>query len=261
MDPGLVALEVEDVAQVGAAPGVDRLVVVAHDAQVVMRGGERPDDPVLGRVRVLVLVDVEVAPARLVAGEDLGLGLEQAHGLDEEVVEVEGAGGPQALSVAGGDPGDLALEVGGCALRQVLHGLQVVLGPADRLQHGPRPQHAALDREVEVAEDLLHQALLVVRVVDDEARREADRRPVPTQDPGAQGVERAHLDLAAVVRPDEGDDPLAHLAGGLVRERHGEDPPRRDVLHAHQVGDAVGDDARLARPGPGKDEERVLPRS
>ncbi len=138
--PGLVALEVEDVAQVGAAPGVDRLVVVAHDAQVVVGRGERPDDPVLGGVRVLVLVDVEVAPAGLVAGEDLGLRLEEADGLDEEVVEVERAGGAQALRVAGRDPGDLALEVGGRALGQVLHRLEVVLGPADRLQDGPRPQ-------------------------------------------------------------------------------------------------------------------------
>ncbi len=66
---GVVALEVEDVADVGAPPAVDRLVVVADDGQVAVLRGERPDPEVLRPVRVLVLVDVEVAPAILVAGE------------------------------------------------------------------------------------------------------------------------------------------------------------------------------------------------
>ena len=37
----VVALEVEDVAQVRAAPGVDALVVVTHHGQVVVALGER----------------------------------------------------------------------------------------------------------------------------------------------------------------------------------------------------------------------------
>ena len=63
---GIVALEVEDVAQVRAAPGVDALVVVTDDGQVAMPPGELPDPQVLRPVGVLVLVDVEVAPALLV---------------------------------------------------------------------------------------------------------------------------------------------------------------------------------------------------
>ena len=58
-----VALEIEDVPEVGAAPGVDRLVVVADDAEVVVGRRQRPDPQVLGAVRVLVFVDVEIAPA------------------------------------------------------------------------------------------------------------------------------------------------------------------------------------------------------
>ena len=74
----VVALEVEDVPDVGAAPAVDRLVVVADDGEVAVLRGERPDPEVLRPVRVLVLVDVEVAPAILVAGEDVGRLVEQA---------------------------------------------------------------------------------------------------------------------------------------------------------------------------------------
>ena len=80
-----------------------------------------------------------------------------------------------------------------------------------------------------LAQDLLHQRLLVVRVVDDEAAADADGLAVLAQDPGAQGVERAGLDVAAALA-DEADDPLAELGGRLVRERDREDPPRRDAL-------------------------------
>ena len=63
----VVALEVEDVAYVGAAPAVDRLVVVTDDAQILVRGGEALDPQILRPVGVLVLVHVEIAPAVLVA--------------------------------------------------------------------------------------------------------------------------------------------------------------------------------------------------
>ena len=58
---GKVVLEVEDVAQVGAAPLVDRLVRIADDAQVAVDFGEPPDQQVLRPVRVLVLVDHDEA--------------------------------------------------------------------------------------------------------------------------------------------------------------------------------------------------------
>ena len=72
-------------------------------------------------------------------------------------------------------------------------------------------------------------------------------------------VERAGLDVAAALA-DEADDPLAQLGGGAVRERDREDPPRRDALDADEVGDPMGQDARLARAGAGEDQERALGR-
>ena len=61
---------------------------------------ERLDPQVLRPVRVLVLVDVEVAPAGLVGVEHLGRPLEQLDRLEQQVVEVERADRPQPLLVA-----------------------------------------------------------------------------------------------------------------------------------------------------------------
>ena len=62
----------------------------------------------------------------------------------------------------------------------------------------------------------------------------------------------------AISAPQSFVEARAHLAGGLVGERHGEDAPRRDALARDEVGDAIRDDARLAAAGAGEDEERAL---
>ena len=61
-----LALEVGHVADVGAAEGVDRLVVVADREDRVVRPGEQLQPAVLQPVGVLELVDQDVAEAPLV---------------------------------------------------------------------------------------------------------------------------------------------------------------------------------------------------
>ena len=70
---GVVALELEDVADVGAAPGVDALVVVADHGEVAVLAGEQVGQAVLGVVGVLVLVhqhEAEGAAGSARAGRD-----------------------------------------------------------------------------------------------------------------------------------------------------------------------------------------------
>ncbi len=252
----LVPLEVEDVAQVRPAPAVDRLVVVADHAQVVVLRRERPDPQVLRLVRVLVLVDVEVAPLLPVAGQDVRRLLEEAHRLEQDVVEVERTDRPQARLVGPGEPGHDPLVVVEGDLLQAVGVEHLVLRPADRPEDGRRAELAGRG-QVLLAEELLHQGLLVVRVVDDEARVEPDRGTVPAEDPGADRVERPGLDVVPRL-PDERDDPLAELDRGPVREGHREDLPGPDALHADEVGDPVGEHPGLAAPGAGQDEQRPL---
>ena len=57
---GKIALELEDVADLGAAPAVDRLVVVTDAADVAPLLGEQAKPQVLGDIGVLVLVDEEI---------------------------------------------------------------------------------------------------------------------------------------------------------------------------------------------------------
>ena len=60
---GKIVLEAQDVVDLGAAPAVDRLVVVADAAEVLARLREQPQPEILRDVGVLVLVDQHVAEA------------------------------------------------------------------------------------------------------------------------------------------------------------------------------------------------------
>ncbi len=93
---GKVLLEVEDVGDVGATPAVNGLVVVAHDHEVLVLGGQQVGDLVLDVVGVLILVDADVAEALLVLLEHLGAVAQQLERAHEQVVEVHGVGGTQA---------------------------------------------------------------------------------------------------------------------------------------------------------------------
>ena len=75
----------------GAGERVDRLVLVADDAQVARLAEPQLEQPLLERVRVLVLVDAEPALARADRRGRLRVGLEQVDGLDQQVVEVDPA--------------------------------------------------------------------------------------------------------------------------------------------------------------------------
>ena len=61
MDAVVPVGERDDVRDLAAAPLVDRLIVVADDAEVRAELRQPPDEPLLQRVDVLVLVDDDVA--------------------------------------------------------------------------------------------------------------------------------------------------------------------------------------------------------
>ena len=107
---GEVVLEVEDVADVGAAEAVDRLVVVADHRDVAVLLGEQLQPAVLGAVGVLVLVDQHVAERAAVALAHLVEQLEQVHAAEQQVVEVHRVGGVQARLVEVVDVGGGLLE-------------------------------------------------------------------------------------------------------------------------------------------------------
>ena len=91
-----VLLKVQNVGDVGAAPAINGLVIVAYDHEVLVLSGQQVGDFVLDVVGVLILVDANVAEALLVLIEHLGTGAQQLERAHEQVVKVHRIGGAQA---------------------------------------------------------------------------------------------------------------------------------------------------------------------
>ena len=225
-------LELEDVADVGAAELVDRLVGVAHDADVAVLLAQQHDQLVLGPVGVLVLVDQHVLEAA--AGSRRarrGCCWNSSHGLDQQVVEVHGAGPLQAGLVLAVDVGDLALRRRGDQAGVLVGADEVVLGRADGGVH--RPGREALRVDVEVPQDVAGEADGVGLVVDGEARRVVEavrtrgggcarrpsgtwtptssRPPGPTRAPTRVFISAAALLVKVMARSPKGETPRSSM--------------------------------------------------
>ncbi len=253
--PAEVLLEVEDVADVRAAEGVDRLVRIADGEDVAVLGGEQLQEPVLRVVRVLVLVDEDVAEGGLPALEGLGEALEHVDGEHQHVVEVDGVRGEQPALVELVHLGDGLVPERGDARRVLLGRDEQVLGVGD-LRVDPA-RREALRILAELLEARLHDAHLVGLVVDRERRAVPEPLGLAAQDPPAGRVEGEDPDRAGGAAEDA-LEPLAHLGRGLVRERDREDLVRLHAVRADQVSHTVREDASLPRPRPGDDEERPV---
>ena len=239
-----VGLERGEVLGPGAAPRVDRLVVVADGRERAEAIDELAHERVLRGVGVLVLVDEQVADLAAPARADLGVGLEQLHGQADEVVEVDRVARAQQLVVARVEQRDRALPIVGGGVERGLRGHEVVL---------PRRDHALrvarLDDRLRFVGDLPERRHRVGLVEDREPAAQAHGIPVAVQHRHAEPVERRDRQAARGALAQELLDPLAHLGGGLVRERDRDDRVGRVPLVLDQVRDLLRYDSGLARTG------------
>ena len=87
------------------APAVDRLVVVADDGERAAFADQKPDEPVLRRIDVLVFVDEQVAAALPPLRRHGGVRSEESDRQCDQIVEVHGLIGAQRVVIAAIDLG------------------------------------------------------------------------------------------------------------------------------------------------------------
>ena len=211
--------------------------------------------PVLGVVCVLVLVDEDVAEGVLPVGERLREALERLDREHQHVVEVDRVRAVQTALVALVDLGDRLVVERGDAAHVLVGPDQLVLGVRD-LAVDPAGREA-LGVDAEILEAGPDDAHLVGLVVDREARRVAEPLRLAPQHPPAGRVEGEDPGRARL--PAEHPlEALAHLARGLVGERDREDLVGLRAVRADEMGHPMGEHAGLARAGAGDDEQRAV---
>ena len=133
--------------------------------------------------------------------------------------------------------------------------MQPVLGVGDLAVD--RRRRVALGVDADRVHAALDQPPRVGLVVDRELPRVPEPLGLGAQDARAGGVE-GHQPHPARAVAEQPLDALAHLLGRLVGEGDRQDLARLRLVGVDQVGDAVGEHARLAGARPREDQQRPL---
>ena len=270
---GKVAFKVEDIGEVGAAPGVDGLPVVTDDADVAVAVHEAFDEVILDGVGVLVLVNEDVLELVLPLGADVGVLAEKFGGAEQKIIKVQGGGGVFLGFVASINGGGVFL-VGIDSLGGGSGGRGAGVFPVRDETVGVFGGEGLVAGEFEIAENPANESELVLGIIDGKIAIQAGRDVFNAEQANADTMEGAHIGhkaagwilgrgmlgedasgsvngaLAFQETPEAG----AHFAGGFVGEGNGKDAAGAGAV-GDEVGDAMSEDLGFARASPGQDQE------
>ncbi len=237
------------------------LRVVADDHHVVMRAGEATHDVGLQDVRVLVLVDHDVAVLVTEALGELDVG-ERVAQLHEEIVVVDELAARLELDVAPmqrDDRIELLVEMRVLVGDEIDDRRLLVDRHAEELGERLLTRKALLLAvETGLGAQQIDDVLAVAAVEDREPGVEADRAAVPPQCQVRERVERAACDLRTAAA-DEPGRAAQHLFRGLAGERQEQDRARRHA-RLDEARDPIDERPRLAAARAGDDEHRAVER-
>ena len=228
-------LEVEDVANVGATPAVNRLIVVPDYDDIPVHTSQQLDELELSPVGVLIFVDEDELEPITIFRERLLVLAKDFHGQDQQIVEADRIGGLERGL-------ELLVHLCGSA-RDGIHRQRLVLGGSNERVLGVGNQTGDhLGTPLLLRDSLsLHKALddteRVVLVIDREARGSSDVVSCCPQDSRADGVKRSAPHSLRLLAK-QSCDALPHLTGRLVGESDRQDARGIDSVMLDQPRDA-----------------------
>ena len=238
-DPGVLVLlfKVQDVFDVGAPETVDRLVIVAHHAEVSVSPGQQAGEKILQVVGVLILVHQHIPELFLVVVQHLRFLLQQRDGVVDDVIKVQRVGRAEFLLIGGvdlGDPGIFPIVCGFRLLAEYLRPLVAVLGGADGGEDAADGEGLLV--QVLLFQNVLDDPLGVVGIVNGEVLFKADAVNVPPQDADAGGVERGGPHIVGG-GAKTGRQPLLQFSRRFIGEGDGDDLPWPGGIHGAEPVD------------------------
>ena len=85
----VVARQSAQIGDIGAAPAIDCLIVIADGGERGARAGQEPEQLVLADIGILVFIDQQIAQAVLPFIADGRLAFEERHGNRDQIVKVD----------------------------------------------------------------------------------------------------------------------------------------------------------------------------
>ena len=234
----IIRFKIKDILDIRPAPSVDRLVRISDDGDLAPRRGQAFHKPVLGVIRILILVDQDMLETVLPGLEDFGMFVEQDHGFHDEIAKITRLQAFHPVLIELINFSHMVLKKLD-RLRGVLgRGNKKILGTLDLLAHSLRVH--IFFTQLEFRDTFLDDLKLIILVIDDKIPVELHGGTVLAKNTKTCGMERAHPHPL-------GDKPLntiPHFRCGFVRERNAEDVEGRNSM-LDQVRDPVRKDTRL----------------
>ncbi len=178
---------------------------------------------------------------------------EKLLGAEQQIVEVECAGGLQRVLIAAISGRGEMLLVGLGRGGRLLGANRGRFPASDEVEQVARPEKAL--GHFDFAQGGSGHALLIAAIVDGEVLRITQPPNVAAEDADAERMERRDFRPLRESLSQQHGRPLLHLVGGLVGKGDGQNPLRPDAV-ADQLGNAVSDDAGLSRARPGQHQQR-----
>ena len=258
-----ILLEAQDIIHFGAAPAINRLVVITHTANIgaarLAVGCHEAQPEILRDVGILVLVDQDVPEAALVLRQHVGMVLKHAQHFEQKIAEIGCVQLLQALLI-GAVQLD-ALAVGKVESLTTGHflGRQTAVFPA--VDGGCQlPGRPALGVDATRLDQLLQQPDLIVGVQNREIGLQTGQFRVPAQDFDAYRMKCAEPGHTLDGARYQMRHPLAHFARGLVGEGDGQNLIALGLAGRQNVRDAGGQDPGFSGAGAGQHEHRAVER-
>ena len=237
-----------DVLDLGAAPAVDRLVVVTYHHQARRLAGDQAQPGVLHGVGVLKLVHQHVTEACLILLAQGVVVAPELQRAQQQLGKVDHAGAGAGLLVALVDPqhGGQKQVAGRLDILRAQTLVLLAVDPPLGLTWRP-----LILIQAELTDHPLDQTHLVVAVENLELLGQTGLAPMGAQQAVGQTVEGP--DPHALRRNAEQLlDPVTHLMGSLVGKGDRENAPGRGLLYLHQPGNTVNQHPGLAGAGTGQ---------
>ena len=258
-----ILLEAQDIADLGPAPAIDRLVVIADAADIAMGLRQQPQPQILGDVGILIFVDEDIAEAVLPAGQNIGMGLKQRHAMQQQIAEIDRVQCQQTVLIGAVKLHALAIVGRALVAADLVRCQRPVLPAVDH--PGQLPGGPPLFVDVFRRDQLLKQPQLVVGVQNGETGLQMQVARADQFGMAAQDLDRNAVKCAEPRHPldrvaQQPANAVAHLARGLVGEGHGKNLPRKGPARRDQMRDSRRQRPRLAGAGPGQHQHRPIQR-
>ena len=251
-----VVLQPGQILRARAAPGVDRLIVVADHGEVTLGQSQHAHQLVLGAVGVLILVHQQILNAMAPLLENPGLGAEHVRRHQDQIIEIHRVAGAQHAVVTAVGHRRAQFVVAAGMADGLIGENQFVFPVRDALLHSVHGGGVFL--RLALQQDFLENFLAVRLVENREAAPQPARRQFAFEDAQPQVVEGGHNQPAGLATAGQRLHPLFHFPGGFIGEGHRGDAPRRHAPFLDQPGDLAGDHAGLAGAGARQDQQGAI---